>query len=114
MLTVCHQLICPALSLVLSVFQCLCSSQLPAKEWITFFLKNSNSSVQLTVSKGLAISLLNVQFEWVSISNPCSMLIVRLMSWFLKVVLVVLSSKIVAVMMVGVRYNPFPFATIYS
>ena len=28
-----------------------------------FFLKNSHSSVQLTVSKGLAISLLNVQLE---------------------------------------------------
>ena len=39
------------------------------------------------------------------------MLIVRLKSWFLKVVLVVLSSKIVPViMMAGVRYNPFLFA----
>ena len=41
------------------------------------------------------------------------MLIVRLKSWFLKVVLAILSSKIIPViMMVGVRYNLFPFATL--
>ena len=61
-LTVCFQLVCSARPLVLSLFQCLCSSQLPAQDWITLFWDI------------LALNLQSLKdaspLEWVSISKP--------------------------------------------
>ena len=113
MLTVCHQLVCPARSLVLSVFRCLFPSQLPATDWITLFwniLAFNLQSLKDSPQVCWMYSLSRYPFR-----NPYLILIVRLNSWFLKVVLVILLSDIVPViMMVGVRYNPFLFATTYS